>query len=127
MSEHAAGSLQGIERLASLLEDPKAAEALARLLETAVKLEESGLLDLVEALADEKVIRSLSELLLTPGSLRLLDNLDKLLDIAGTAAEALSQPAEPVGLSGLLRALGDPEVQRGLGKLVGLLRALGRA
>ena len=119
--------LKGIEKLASLLEDPKAAEALARLLETAVRLEESGLLELIEALADEKVLRSLADLVLTTGALRLLDNLDKLLDIAGEAVGALSKPAEPVGLSGLLRALAEPDVQAGLGRLVNLLRALGRA
>jgi uncharacterized protein YjgD (DUF1641 family) len=120
-------SPSGIEKLASLLEDPKSAEVMAKLIELAVKLEEAGVLDVIGALADEKALRSLADFFLSSGALHLLDNMDNLIDMVSKMVEAMSRPAEPVGLGGLLRALGDPDVQRGLGRLLALLKALGRA
>lgn len=103
------------------------ARALEHLVEVAVRLEESGVLDLLEALADRRVVESASRLLLTTGTLRALDNLEALADALGRVAEALGEPPEPLGVKGLLDALRDPRVQRGLGVLVNVLRALGEA
>ncbi len=50
-----------------------------------------------------------------------------LLALATHAVETLRRPAEPVRLLGLLRALREPEVARGLGVAVALLRVLGAA
>ncbi len=74
---------------------------------------------------------------------RLLDMLDEekisalerlltvLLDVgekySGCVAEAVEKPAQPVsGLRGALSLLKDEDVARGLGKIVEILRALGR-
>lgn len=48
-----------------------------------------------------------------------------LVALAARAAEALSRPAEPVRPLRLLRALREPEVARGMGVALALLRALG--
>jgi len=52
----------------------------------------------------------------------------EVLDLADRASEALGgkKTAQPVGTFGLLRALRDPEIQRGTGVLLDLLRSLGR-
>jgi len=52
----------------------------------------------------------------------------EVLDLADRASEALGgkAAARPVGTFGLLKAMRDPEVQRGTGVLLDLLRSLGR-
>ncbi len=52
----------------------------------------------------------------------------EMLDLADREASALrsAQEARPVGLVGLLRSLRDPEVKKGMGVLVELLRGLGK-
>jgi len=52
----------------------------------------------------------------------------EVLDLADRATEALGGRVEarPVGTFGLLRAMRDPEVRRGTGVLLELLRSLGR-
>ena len=52
----------------------------------------------------------------------------EVLDLADRASEALGgkKTTQPVGTFGLLRALRDPEIQRGTGVLLDLLRSLGR-
>jgi uncharacterized protein YjgD (DUF1641 family) len=64
-----------------------------------------------------------------PAATHLLADLaaPEVLALAARAAEALRRPAPPVRLIGLLRALREPEVARGLGVAVALLRALGAA
>ena len=77
----------------------------------------------------------------TPEDVRLLgDNIvhilmtvrnltqPEILNLADRASEALQAKAapKPVGTLGLLRALRDPEVQKGTGILLELLRSLGR-
>lgn len=47
--------------------------------------------------------------------------------VESTEAEALSAPAPRLGVIGFLRALGRPEVQRGLGKIVQAAERLGAA
>jgi len=52
----------------------------------------------------------------------------ELLDLADRATESLrvKTAPKPVGTFGLLRAMRDPEVQKGTGVLLDLLRSLGR-
>ena len=99
-----------IARLISTIDTDK----LEKLLDLAPRL-----LDLIERLDDKK-----------------LEALERLLDLAAQlsaspcteeALGALEKPAEPVkGLRGLLSMLKDEEVARGLGRMLEILRALGR-
>ena len=99
-----------LARLLSTVDTDK----LERLLDLAPRL-----LEFVERLDEEK-----------------LEALEKLLDLAARLAGspctehalgALEAQVEPVkGLRGLLSALGDEEVARGLGRMIEILRALGR-
>ena len=102
-------------------------EAMQKLITVLRNMNESGMLDLLETVTDPDVYHRILALVMTTGTMRLVDNLDKLLDLLGELAYAMSEPAEPIGLTGLLEALGDPDVQKGLGRLVKILKALGQA
>ena len=120
------------------------ADALEKLAETLEKLDRSGALELVGVLA-EILVENLGQLA-EPRNLRLLSHAGKAADVlaqidpnaAGMMVdlflEALSETLPPrklkdpprLGLVGLLRALFDPEIQRVLGLILELLRALSR-
>ena len=103
------------------------------------EFEEDGTLDFVRE--GVKVFQRVSSSF-TPEDVRLLgENIvhilmtvrgltqPELLNLADRASEALgakAADAKPVGTFGLLRAMRDPEVQRGTGVLLDLLRSLGR-
>jgi uncharacterized protein YjgD (DUF1641 family) len=121
---------------------PERREALEKFLDLLVRMNELGLLDTLKDLMDPELIGRLSELVLTPGTMKLLDRADDLLELAGSvnvedlkrslplvkaALEALAREPKPVGLRGLLGALRDPDVQRGLGLAIEVLRAIGKA
>ncbi len=116
----------GPEPLDRILRDPEALRALEKLVDVAVKLDRSGLLDLASALAEGRILRELLEAALTGGGLRILDSLSEAVKELGEVVDTVLEEARPVGVMGLIRALGDPEVQRGLGRLIALLKALGR-
>ncbi len=120
------------------------ADALEKLAETLEKLDRSGVLTLAGEVA-EALVENLGQLA-EPRNLRLLSHAGKAVDVlaqvdpnaAGMMVdlfieslretlppEKLSNPPR-LGLAGLLRALGDPEIQRALGFLFELLRALAR-
>lgn len=120
---------------------PEHVEALNKALDLLVRLDEMGFLDAARDMLDPELIGRAASLLLTPSTLKLLDHVDDLLDVLGSvdyaalkdkvpllteALKELPKEAKPVGLLGLLSALRDPDVQRGLGVAVELLRALGR-
>ena len=115
------------------------AEDLEGALETLVRLERVGTLDelaeladaatlLTAALDDEMVVRlartgsSLGEVADTAAEPETAQGIKRLLDAVG---EAGGEPPEEVGAIGLVRALRDPEVKRGMGFLVALARGLG--
>jgi uncharacterized protein YjgD (DUF1641 family) len=121
---------------------PERREALEKFLDLLVRMNELGLLDTLKDIMDPELIGRLSELVLTPGTMKLLDRADDLLELAGSvnvedlkrslplvkaALEALAREPKPVGLRGLLGALRDPDVQRGLGLAIEVLRAIGKA
>ncbi|QOJ78730.1 DUF1641 domain-containing protein [Infirmifilum lucidum] len=120
---------------------PEHVESVNKVLDVLARMNELGILDAAKDILDPEVIGRLSSLLLTPGTLRLLDHLDDLLDMLGSvdyealkenlpllvdALKSIPKEPKPIGLVGLLKALNDPEVQRGLGVAVELLKALGR-
>jgi uncharacterized protein YjgD (DUF1641 family) len=115
------------------------AEDLEGALETLVRLERAGTLDelaeladaatlLTAALDDEMVMRlartgsSLGEVADTAAEPETARGIQRLL---GAVGEAGGEPPEAVGAVGLVRALRDPEVKRGMGFLLALARGLG--
>ena len=102
------------------------------------QFEKDGTLDFVRE--GVKVLQRVSSSF-TPEDVRLLgENIvhilmtvrnltqPEVLDLADRASEALGAKtaSKPVGTFGLVRAMRDPEVQRGTGVLLDLLRSLGR-
>ncbi|HEU97889.1 MAG TPA: DUF1641 domain-containing protein [Fervidicoccus fontis] len=119
-------SYQTTEKLISFLENNETEEAIANLMELLVIANKSGLLDLLKVMANEEVFESLLKYLLNANVLRLADKLDayaELFDKAGTVL--LSEEKERTGIGDLLKALGDPDVQRGLTKAIKLLKLIG--
>jgi uncharacterized protein YjgD (DUF1641 family) len=130
-------------RLARLLEEEEGSEALAALVEAAAKLRETGLLDLLVVLADHYeellstasgeeagALAALGEAVARGaargGALKASPTVERA---TACLVEALApeevEKAQPLGVTGLLRALSDPQVARGLGILVHLARRLG--
>jgi uncharacterized protein YjgD (DUF1641 family) len=115
-------------------------DELAAAVETLTELQRNGTLDDLAALADllalangavddEMVMRlaktgsSLGELADTAAEPETVRGLSRLLEAVG---DADVEEAKPVGALGLVNATRDPEVKRGLGHLVAIARALGR-
>ena len=132
-------------RLLSILDRyVEQADALEKLAETLEKLDESGVLELAGEVS-EVLVENLGQLM-EPRNLRLISHLGKLTDVlaqidpnaAGMMTELFIEsltevfPKEKlrnpprVGLAGLLRALSDPEIQKGLGVVLELLRVVAR-
>ncbi|WP_435348239.1 DUF1641 domain-containing protein [Haloarchaeobius sp. HRN-SO-5] len=116
-------------------------EDLAGALETLAELQRDGTLDDLAALTDllglangalddEMAIRlastgsNLGEVADAAADPDTVRGLERMLDAVGDANAAES---EPVGAIGLVKATRDPEVRSGLGYLLALARALGRA
>jgi len=135
-----------LDKLLELLQDEKTLDALTALVQRADILKE-----LVNTLYDFKRSDVLDDLLNTAASLSFfteglltrdfVEKVGKLQEvalIAGTNlamdsskvdcltyALAATEDAKQVGLFGLLSALRDPDVQRGLGFLIAVLKKLG--
>jgi len=134
------------ERIFRALADPQRQEALAALLENidAVKdlvlflseLKSSGALELLTA--GVAAARALSGDLIA--SRDFAEKAAKLMELAGAASAVASNTegiacmskavssadaSKPVGVYGLLQALQDPDVQRGLGYIMSIVKALG--
>ncbi|ABP50785.1 MULTISPECIES: DUF1641 domain-containing protein [Pyrobaculum] len=134
------------ERLIKALENPKLQEALADLAERADILR-----DLVNTLWEFKRSGVLDDLLNAAATLRFftegilskdfMEKVAKLQDVALVAGVNMAQDVakvdclthavaaadadKQVGLMGLLAALRDPDVQRGLGFFISVLKNLG--
>ncbi|MGC9169340.1 MAG: DUF1641 domain-containing protein [Thermoproteus sp.] len=134
------------ERIFKALADPQKQEALAVLLENidAVKdlviflseLRNSGVLELLAA--GIAAAKALSADLIT--SRDFAEKFAKLMELASAASVAASNTegiaciskamsgagaSRPIGIYGLLQALQDPDVQRGLGYIVSMVKMLG--
>ena len=131
-------NLRRLSALNALIEED---EALLTLAESLKKLKESGLLALFAEVA--AIISEGFSHLAEPKNLKVLSHLGNAAELLGradpTAAGMMlelftqelsrSRAKDPprVGFLGLMRALSEPEVERALGFLLELLRALGRA
>ena len=135
-----------LDKLLEPLRDEKTLDALTALVQRTDILKE-----LVNTLYDFKRSGVLDDLLNAAASLRLFteglltrDFMEKVAKLQGVAliagtnlamdsskvdcltyAIAAADDAKPVGLFGLLSALRDPEVQKGLGFLIAVLKKLG--
>ncbi|MCE4625792.1 MAG: DUF1641 domain-containing protein [Desulfurococcales archaeon] len=119
--------VETVERLLEFLSTEKGQETVEKLIQLLGNLEESGLLDLLIAVTDKDVIDRLMAILIQPGTMRLADKLDTLMDTIGNISQALTEPAEPITLTQALAKLKDPTVARGLARLIMILEALGRS
>ncbi len=115
-----------LEALIERLQDPEFQSSIEKLVMILDNMNRSGLLDLLVTVTDPDVINRLTEILITTGTMKLVDNLDTLLDKAGDMVDAMTQPAEPVSISKLLAEVSKPEVAKGLGKLIKALEVLGK-
>ncbi|WP_158058356.1 DUF1641 domain-containing protein [Halorussus halophilus] len=117
-------------------------DELSAAAETLVELQANGTLDdlaavadvlplLSGALDDEMVTNlartgsSLGEVADTASDPDTVEGLQTMLSAVGEAADS-ETPPERVGAVGLVRAIRDPDVQRGLGFLLDIARATGR-
>ncbi len=84
-------------------------------------------LDAAELLADPEVEKALVELAsLAPRLVRAARLAAELDPLVAGVAEALHEPAEPLGPLGLFSALRDPDVKQGVGRAIHITRHLGR-
>ena len=124
--------------------EEQAVKALLSLAEAAARLKESGLLDMLSAMAekyeelllytnDQRVFHALALAEAALNGLKKADPwkakpaVEALTSclIESMDAEALSRVQPVKGLFGLLRALSDPDVARGLGVLIYMAKRLG--
>lgn len=135
-----------LNKLLDLLQDERTFDALIAVVQRADILKElvntlydfkrSGVLD--DLLNAAATLRFFTEGILTRDFVEKMGKLQEVALIAGTNlamdsskvdcltyALAAADDAKPVGLFGLLSALRDPEVQRGLGYLIAVLKKLG--
>ncbi len=112
-----------IERL--VLEDRETEEALLKTMNLLRQLNRSGVLDLLLVLTDEEVFRRIINLVVSTGLMKIGDRIDELPTKLAQLLDALEEPAEPIYIYGLLKSLQDPEVARGLARLVKVLKIIG--
>ncbi len=116
-------------------------KALDRALRMLVKLDEFGVLEALEEMVNPEFLGSLAAFLINIHTLKLLDRLDDLMkavssvdyeslaertDLLNEVIRSLQDKPKKVGITGLLKELRDPDVQRGLGVLVEVLRSIGK-
>ncbi len=112
-------------------------EAITHAVETLVAVEESGMLDMIAAMAQDEIdeydpadaSRSVQEMhtllvALSRVDANMVAELGEHLPDADFPAEEWDAP-DRVGILGSLVRMRDPEVQRGLGRLFVMLRMLG--
>jgi uncharacterized protein YjgD (DUF1641 family) len=141
-----AAAEEKLNKLLDRLQEEKTVDALIAILEhmdvikelvnTLFEFKRSGVLD--DLLNAAATLRFLTEGLLTRDFIEKVAKLQEVALVAGTNlamdtskidcltyALAAAEDAKPVGLFGLLSALRDPEVQKGLGFLIAVLKKLG--
>ena len=141
-----AGTLRLMDHLDRLLTtlgelDEDAIEGLEKIIRILKTLNRMGVLDTLESVLTPEIIGSLSRYLVSGGLLRLVDGLETLSEALGElefekvgeamplvrgALEGIPERAERVGLLGLLGKLRDKDIQRGLGVVMEILKAIGK-
>jgi len=123
-------SIQGIQselqEVNTLLEDPSTAAAIKKTLQLIINLEKNGVLDLLLALTDEKVMTKVMEMIINTGSMRLVDNTDYLLEKLGETTVMLRKPVSEPTVAELLKTLFDKETIIGLIRILNVIKVFGR-
>ncbi len=134
-----------VKKLEEILESPEIDEAIIDLARIAYRMKESGLLDMLVALADqyEELLQALgADQRVYHAMAAMQAFLDGMRDadpwkykpaiqlmtqcvFQGMDPEELSK-AKPVGLLGLMGALRDPDISFGLGVMLAMAKRVGR-
>ena len=140
------GTLRLLDHIDELLStlgelDQDAIEGLGKVIGMLKTLNRMGVLDTLQSVLTPEIIGSLSRYLVSGGLLRLVDGLETLSEALGElefekvgeamplvrgALEGIPERAERVGLFGLLGKLRDKDIQRGLGVVMEILKAIGK-
>ena len=123
MTETSVPERKEIERL--IAEDQETEEALLKTMQLLRQLNNSGILDLLLVLTDRDVFQRIVGIAASTGVFRIADRLDELPTRLSQLLDALEEPAEPIGVYSLLQALRDPEVTRGLARMIKILKIIG--
>ena len=123
MTETSVPERKEIERL--IAEDQETEEALLKTMQLLRQLNNSGILDLLLVLTDRDVFQRIVSIAASTGVFRIADRLDELPTRLSQLLDALEEPAEPIGVYSLLQALQDPEVAKGLARIIKILKIIG--
>ncbi len=123
MTEATVSERKEIERL--IAEDQETEEALLKTMQLLRQLNNSGILDLLLVLTDKDVFQRIVSIAVSTGLFKIADRIDELPTKLSQLLDALEEPAEPIGVYTLLQALRDPEVARGLAKMIRILKIIG--
>ena len=123
MAEIVAPNRKEIERLVA--EDQETEEALLKTIQLLRQLNNSGLLDLLLVLTDKDVFQRIVGIAVSTGVFKIADRVDELPTKLSQLLDALEEPAEPIGIYSLLQALRDPEVAKGLARVIKILKIIG--
>ncbi|MBE9391207.1 DUF1641 domain-containing protein [Fervidicoccus fontis] len=114
------------QELLKLLQNPELVESLNKTLSLLINLNKTGLLDMLNAIVNEDFIASLMKLIMTPEFLRLMDSINDLMAVLQQVTDVMIEKEEKkTGLTGLMRAFSDPDVQLAATKLVKILKVIG--
>ena len=123
MTETTVPERKEIERLVA--EDQETEEALLKTMQLLRQLNNSGILDLLLVLTDKDVFQRIVSIAASTGVFRIADRIDELPTRLSQLLDALEEPAEPIGVYTLLQALRDPEVAKGLARMIKILKIIG--
>jgi len=128
------------EKLEEILTEERL-DALKKSLDILVKANELGIISTLNNILEPEVLDRAINFIMSPWLLILADRLNEIMEILGRVdyesvkenvdlindvLQSVPKEAKPVGLVGLLGALRDPDVQKGLGFAIGFLKGLGK-
>ncbi|MCE4619700.1 MAG: DUF1641 domain-containing protein [Desulfurococcales archaeon] len=111
-------------RLLAELENEEFQQSIDKLINIIKNLEASGILDFLEAITDPALLNKLTELFLINISDKS-EFFEGLLDQLTDIAAVIEKTEEPKSLTSLLAELRDPEVLRGMARMIKMLKILG--
>jgi len=111
-------------RLLAELENEEFQQGIDKLINIIKNLEASGILDFLEAITDPALLNKLTELFLINISDKS-ELIENLLDQLTEAVAVVEKAEEPRSLTGLLAELRDPEVLKGMARMIKILKVLG--
>jgi len=123
MTEATVPERKEIEKL--ITEDRETEEALLKTMQLLRQLNNSGILDLLLVLTDRDVFQRIVGIAASTGVFKIADRADELPTRLSQLLDALEEPAEPIGVYSLLQALRDPEVAKGLARMIKILKIIG--